>query len=149
VGYSLRPQDRFVIHPGAGKEPNRWPSEPFLELINRLGEHVRVLLGEAEIERWPGALLSQFESACEVHRPATLLELLDEIASAKGFVGNDSGPTHLAGILGVPTVALFGPSDPTRWRPLGPRVKVLHSQPIEAISVESVYTELTRCTRVE
>ncbi len=43
------------------------------------------------------------------------------------FVGNDSGVTHLAGLLGVPTVALFGPTDPAIWAPLGLRVVALQS----------------------
>jgi ADP-heptose:LPS heptosyltransferase len=43
------------------------------------------------------------------------------------YVGNDSGVTHLAGVLGVPTLAHFGPTDPALWAPLGPRVVALRS----------------------
>jgi ADP-heptose:LPS heptosyltransferase len=43
------------------------------------------------------------------------------------YVGNDSGVSHLAGRLGVPTAAVFGPTDPAVWRPLGP-----HVQPVAA-----------------
>jgi ADP-heptose:LPS heptosyltransferase len=43
------------------------------------------------------------------------------------YVGNDSGVTHLAGALGVATVALFGPTEPALWAPLGPRVVTLRS----------------------
>jgi ADP-heptose:LPS heptosyltransferase len=88
-------------------------------------------------------MVAMFENCAEVRRPATLLDLLDEIARAAAFLGTDSGPAHLAGIIGVPTVALFGPSDPTRWRPLGARVSVIRREPMAAISVEEVYTELT------
>jgi ADP-heptose:LPS heptosyltransferase len=95
-----------------------------------------VLLGETEIEKWPAELIRQFEAIADVHRPATLLELLDEIAAARVFIGNDSGPGHLAGIIGVRTVSLFGASDPIRWRPLGPAVTVVQRQPIEIISVD-------------
>ncbi|HWP39468.1 MAG TPA: glycosyltransferase family 9 protein, partial [Tepidisphaeraceae bacterium] len=119
-----------------------WPAPRFLELIQALraaGREVRVLLGEAEMDRWPTELLMQFESAAQVRRPGTLLELLEQIAAASVFVGNDSGPGHLAGILGVPTVSLFGPnSDPVRWRPLGPAVTVLHACAIDQIRVEDV-----------
>ena len=41
------------------------------------------------------------------------------------FVGCDTGPTHLAAQLGVPTIALFGPTDPAVWAPVGPRVRVI------------------------
>ena len=43
------------------------------------------------------------------------------------FLGNDGGVTHLAALMGVPTVAVFGPSDPVRWAPRGPRVQVVRS----------------------
>jgi ADP-heptose:LPS heptosyltransferase len=43
-------------------------------------------------------------------------------------VGNDSGITHMAAALGVPTVAIFGPSDPRVWSPRGKRVTVVRSK---------------------
>jgi ADP-heptose:LPS heptosyltransferase len=57
-------------------------------------------------------------------RPATLPDLAAALTTAGLYVGNDSGVTHLAGLLGTPTVAVFGASDPGVWRPLGPRVGV-------------------------
>ncbi len=42
-------------------------------------------------------------------------------------MGNDSGVTHLAAAAGAPTLALFGPTDPATWAPLGPRVEVARS----------------------
>jgi ADP-heptose:LPS heptosyltransferase len=147
VGYRLNPSDQIVMHPGAGKEANCWPAQCFVELARRLrdeGKPVRVLLGEVELERWPEELTAQFESTAEVARPASLLDLLDHISAAKVFIGNDSGPGHLAGIVGVPTLALFGPSDPVRWRPLGPRVSLLHADPIAQIGVDAVYTQVQR-----
>ena len=44
---------------------------------------------------------------------------------ARLFVGNDSGPSHLASAQGLPGVVIFGPSDPSIWGPLGPRTRVL------------------------
>ncbi|HVT89012.1 MAG TPA: glycosyltransferase family 9 protein [Tepidisphaeraceae bacterium] len=145
VGISLAPQDRIVIHPGAGKEANRWPAERYLELVRKCrdgGKRVRVLLGETETERWSSALVGQFESVAEVRRPTTLLELLDELSSTSIFIGNDSGPGHLAGIIGVPTVSLFGGSDPVRWRPLGPKVSIIQANSMAEISVDQVYTHV-------
>ena len=54
------------------------------------------------------------------------------------YVGNDAGPSHLAGLAGAPTLALFGPTDPERWRPLGPRVTVLRRAPLERLEVAEV-----------
>jgi hypothetical protein len=54
-----------------------------------------------------------------------LEELAAMLCGARAFVGADSGPAHLAAQLGVPTLALFGPTDPAIWAPIGPRVRVL------------------------
>ena len=119
----------IVIHPGGGSPKKCWPAERFVELAARLhagGKAVRVLLGEVELERWPAALIEQFRAAAQVQTPANLLELLQQITPAAVFVGNDSGPGHLAGMLGIPTFGLFGnASNVERWKPLGPRVQVI------------------------
>jgi ADP-heptose:LPS heptosyltransferase len=47
------------------------------------------------------------------------------LAESRGYFGNDSGVSHLAAALGVPTVAVFGPTDPAVWAPLGPEVSVV------------------------
>jgi ADP-heptose:LPS heptosyltransferase len=52
-------------------------------------------------------------------------------ARAALFVGVDSGPTHLAAAAGTPTLALFGPTPPERFGPVGPRTKVLQAPPGE------------------
>ncbi|MGH7178353.1 MAG: glycosyltransferase family 9 protein [Tepidisphaeraceae bacterium] len=130
-----------VIHPGAGKPEKCWPVDRFTSLVGDLREHglpVRMLLGEVELEKWKPADLARLRATCEVRQPETLLELLDEVSSASAFVCNDSGPGHLAGIIGVPTVSLFGTPPPHRWKPLGPRVQVLEASSIERIQVEQV-----------
>jgi len=71
-------------------------------------------------------------------RPVDLLGLLSALSGANLFIGNDSGPGHLAGLLGIPTISLFGPTDPARWKPLGPKVRVLRGDPIESIAVTDV-----------
>jgi ADP-heptose:LPS heptosyltransferase len=47
------------------------------------------------------------------------------LSHASLYLGNDSGITHLAGACGVPTIALFGPTDPLIWGPRGAKVKVI------------------------
>jgi ADP-heptose:LPS heptosyltransferase len=142
--------DHIAIHPGSGGEQKCWPRECFLELIERLrgkGRAVRIILGEAELERWPRDEVARFESLADVVRPTTLLELFDQLATASAAVMNDSGPAHLAAIIGTPTVALFGPSNPTIWRPIGPKVTLIQRDPIEAIEPAEVYDKLTESGR--
>jgi ADP-heptose:LPS heptosyltransferase len=50
------------------------------------------------------------------------------LSCADGFIGNDSGITHLAAALGVKTLAVFGPTNPNGYKPLGPAVKVFKSK---------------------
>jgi heptosyltransferase-3 len=137
---------RIVIHPGAGAIEKCWPAEKYLELIARLqqgGSSVRVLLGEVERERWPAERIAQFESAAETVWPLSYLDLLDQLREASAFVGNDSGPAHLAAIIGVPTITLFGTSDPDRWHPLGPHVKIL-AKSFDRLEPDEVFTEMSQ-----
>lgn len=143
TGFRRAPDGSIVIHPGAGKPEKCWPIERFVELTDRLhraGRTVRFLLGETELEKWPAKSIDAISKIATVHRPTTYIDLLYELSSASAFVGNDSGPGHLAAIIGVPTISLFG-SEPTRWRPIGPHVSVIHADSIDAIPVDRVAAE--------
>jgi ADP-heptose:LPS heptosyltransferase len=133
---------RIVIHPGGGSPKKCWPVENYLSLAARLGaagRTVRVLLGEVELERWPAGVVDSFQNVAQVHTPVNLLDLLNQITAARVFVGNDSGPGHLAGVCGVSTISLFGEaSRAERWKPLGPQVRVMQ-RPLEALSVDEVF----------
>jgi heptosyltransferase-3 len=130
----------ILIHPGSGSPLKNWPAERFLELAGQLkrdGLRVRFILGEVELEQWPAEKIALFAEAGELRRPATYVDLLAECSRARLFIGNDSGPAHLAGIIGIPTIALFGPMPPRRWKPLGPKVQAIDG-PLEVISVKDV-----------
>lgn len=133
-----------VLHPGAGSGKKCWPAESFLglaELLKDSGRQVQVILGEVERERWPREQIEAFARQAAVIEPKTLVELKDVLARASAFVGNDSGPGHLAAILGTPTVSIFGPKDPARWRPLGPRVTTIADE-WEQITPERVLSRV-------
>jgi ADP-heptose:LPS heptosyltransferase len=53
---------------------------------------------------------------------ASLPDLAARLAGCWAYLGNDSGVSHLAGLVGARTVAVFGPTAPDVWRPLGPCV---------------------------
>ncbi|HEV2292935.1 MAG TPA: glycosyltransferase family 9 protein [Tepidisphaeraceae bacterium] len=137
----------IVVHPGSGSREKCWPVERFVKLIEKLKRkkrEVRVLIGEVEDERFTEAQIASLEKAAgaAVRRPATYVELFNELRTASLFIGNDSGPAHLAAVSGLPTVALFGATDPAIWKPLGPRVRVLHRPALDAISVDDVLGEV-------
>jgi len=116
------------IHPGSGSPDKNWPLERFQALAQRLeamGERVCWIGGPAE-EGWQSQI-----PAKTLQVPLT--ELAPILAGAGRYIGNDSGITHLASVLGVPAIALFGPTNSRRWRPIGPRTKVIQGQPWPAI----------------
>ena len=126
---------RCLIHPGSGSPQKNWPLSHFQALAQELeqaGKDVEWLWGPAEMEHLPARvtnapLRSLSELACHIH-------------SAGLYIGNDSGITHLAAVLGIPTVAIFGPSNPARWRPIGPQTAVLKGEAFPAY--EAVLREL-------
>lgn len=121
-----RSRGAVVLHPGSGGADKRWAVEHWVELARHLaanGHAVKFVVGEVELE--DQEMIEVLQQAGEVKVCATTLDLLDELDKAKAYVGNDSGPTHLAGQVGLPTLALFGPTPPRVWQPLGPGVTTL------------------------
>ena len=116
-----------AIHPGSGGEHKCWPLENFLKLSTQLREEQMELVflwGPAEEERWGAEAVRHLEAIAPVLAEASLVDLASVLSCCAGYVGNDSGIGHLAGALGIPTVTIFGPTNPGQWRPLGPKVSV-------------------------
>ena len=117
-----------VIQPGSGGRHKCWHIENFLNVARMLRSadiEVLFLLGPAEIERLGSAEKARLSSTarCTAHLP--LSQVVDLLACADALVGNDSGVTHLAAGMGLRTFALFGPTDPAQYRPIGPALTVL------------------------
>jgi heptosyltransferase III len=138
--------NRFVaIHPGSGAVQKCWPISRFAIVIKRLLEKNRPILllaGPADTERVDD-LLQQLLSPptpamFKLLTNAPLLEVARQLQQCMCYLGNDSGITHLAAMLGVPTVAIFGPTDPAIWRPIGRFVKVLQGHTLEDVTLDAV-----------
>jgi hypothetical protein len=115
------------------------PSLP--DLWNPDGHTVLVHSGSGSPRKnWRGfpELLSRLSESRAIPQNLSLLELLGEISRARLFIGNDSGLTHLAAYIGCPTIALFGPTDPRIWGPIGRRVRVIWKAKLEDIAVDEV-----------
>ena len=129
---NLRPY--AVIHPFASAPGKAWPVERFASVAVRLqsqGLQPVILAG-------PSDDASPFE-AFEVYRNAPLRDVKNLMAGASLFIGNDSGPAHIAAAFGVPVVVLFGPSNPVTWAPWRTEARVLTSEGnIGRISVDDV-----------
>ena len=135
------PSTRILIHPGAGSVKKCWPTEYFLELASRLRSEARpveFILGEVELERFPGQLVDELSAAYPLHRPTDYVQLAEQLLNCQLLITNDNGPGHLAAILGMSTVSLFGPTDPTVWRPIGPRTHTMHNSSLSSITPSEV-----------
>jgi heptosyltransferase III len=119
--------DFAAIHPFAGSPKKSWPLERFQELAQRLARRMPVEWCAGPEDELPGA--RRFED---------LYQLACWLAGARIYIGNDSGPTHLAGAVGTPVVALFGPSDPAVWAPRGPHTAIAAAPTLDDISVDQV-----------
>lgn len=119
------PRRDVVIHPGSGGRYKNWPLDCFTSLAEALqadGHAVTWCAGPAEAE-W------RFPEPVDCLRSESLVELGRVLAGARLYVGNDSGITHLAAAVGCPTVAVFGPTNPRVWAPLGKHVAVAKGAP--------------------
>ncbi|HQY89440.1 MAG TPA: glycosyltransferase family 9 protein [Tepidisphaeraceae bacterium] len=134
-----------LIHPGSGGKHKLWPIEKFIELASKLkssSETVRFLLGDVELESWKKSDIDSLRNVTELITPKSLNELFDTLKRATLFIGNDSGPSHLAGIIGLPTIALFGASNERIWKPIGPRAVIVKKEPIESLSIDEVIAQI-------
>ncbi len=114
-----------VIHPGSGNQAKNWPLGNFLELATSLqarGLRTAFLLGPAEEATGLAQELSR--RRWEFIRGLSVAQVARLLSAARLYVGNDSGISHLAGLVGAPSLVIFGPTDPAMWAPLGPRVRV-------------------------
>jgi ADP-heptose:LPS heptosyltransferase len=115
--------DEVLIHPSSGSSAKNWPPTRFAETIRLLAGPVRLIVGEADAEAALAVEASLGQAIPRLAHPA-LEELAARLAGCHAYLGNDSGVSHLAGLCGAHSVVLFGPTNPTVWRPLGPQVHV-------------------------
>jgi ADP-heptose:LPS heptosyltransferase len=112
-----RPAGEILIHSGAGQPVRVWPLERYRTLAAHLRKknyRVQVVCDPDQREWWQRA------GETSVLAPHTVAELITLADRASVFIGNDSGPGHLAAFCGAPTFTLFGPQLPEWFAPLHP-----------------------------
>jgi ADP-heptose:LPS heptosyltransferase len=122
----------MAVAPGSGSRRKNWPLAHYYEVSRALGWEygLRVvwLAGPAEGEMLPylGPLAKAQGQLLLANRP--LARVAQVLSRCRLYIGNDSGLTHLAAAVAGPEVlALFGPTNPRVWAPLGPRVRTLRA----------------------
>jgi heptosyltransferase-3 len=118
-----------VIHPFASAPGKAWPAARFIEIARNLSLEPVFLAG-------PMDDLEPFRNFQTVRESLKVTKSL--LSGASLFIGNDSGPAHIAAAFGVPVVVLFGPSDPVTWAPWRTASQVLTSPQISEITAAQV-----------
>jgi heptosyltransferase III len=116
--------DEVLVHPGSGSLAKNWPPANLAAVVQRIDARVRLVVGEADRAAATALDVALGTSLPRLEMPP-LEELAARLAGCRAYLGNDSGVSHLAGLCGARTVALFGPTNPAIWRPLGPNVQAL------------------------
>jgi len=164
--HELRDVRTVAVHPGSGSPGKNWPAERFVDVVRRLRREwqaqILLLSGPAEAASVAAALRSLDERDYVPAQSLPLPLLAAILSRCQGYLGNDSGVSHLAAALGVPSVVILGPTDAEVWRPLGPRVRILRGAApcapcsvqrreicarrtcLEDVTVEAVLTSLQR-----
>ncbi|MBK7140568.1 MAG: glycosyltransferase family 9 protein [bacterium] len=119
-------------------ESRRWGLEKYTELVKRLRKfhNLQTMLVGGEADQRAGETIVQDAAAGAINLAGktTLRETAAIMAGAKVFIGNDSGPAHLAAAVGIPFVVLSGADDPKETSPIGKRKKLVYLAELECIS---------------
>jgi ADP-heptose:LPS heptosyltransferase len=120
VEKTLKGRKYAVIHPGSVMSTKRWEPARFAHIardLSKRGLTIVVTSGPGE-EVYAGQVARQIEKSV-ILLGLSIPEVAELVRGAALYVGNDSGPMHLAAAVGTPTVAIWGSSDSRRWHPWG------------------------------
>ena len=149
----LEARATLALHPGSGSEHKNWPEAKWRDLIAHLVErtplHLLIVGGEAEGDRLQRLAAPLPANRCTLARSLPLVELACLLQPCHGFVGHDSGITHLAAALGLPGMVLWGDTVPEVWRPQGEKMVVVYeARGLGTLTVERVSRQLTELLQV-
>lgn len=144
-GYNPLFKDYAAMVPGARWPSKRWSAERFGELARRLPGESVILGGRNDVGLAEEVLKAAGGRAVSLAGKSSLKELVEIIRYASLVVTNDSGPMHIAAALGVPVVAIFGPTDPALTGPYGKGVKVIVREQAECSPCRKRQCKDARC----
>ena len=130
-------QPYALLHPGAGSPAKCWPAARFQALAREIAVDTQTafVIGPVECGRFGNQEARSLSGRFGALVCPPLGPLAAALAGAKLYVGNDSGVSHLAAAVGAPTLALFAPTCPQHFAPIGPAAQTLARPHITDISV--------------
>jgi heptosyltransferase-2 len=141
--------NQIAFHPGSGSDKKNWPEAKWAELLSNLSEKTKynflLIGGEVEAERLPRLAAKVPGDRVQVAQSLPLAELAARLQSSIAFVGHDSGISHLAAALGVPSLVLWGNTREEIWQPQGEHVSVIReSTGLSKLTPQRVIEEIAR-----
>lgn len=125
----IRRSEAIILHPGSGSRKKVWPLKNFFALLRHLQNRIRtkflIVFGPAEGPEVQQAFEEMGSPHLVLAKGLSLVQLASVMEGCRLFIGNDSGISHLAVALGVPTLAIFGPTDQRVWSPRGEKVEIV------------------------
>lgn len=132
-----------VIAPGARWKTKRWHPERFGSLASMLDIKTIIIGSASDIEISQNIESVSKGKALSIAGDTDMKELISVIRSARYVVTNDSGPMHIAAALGIPVIAIFGPTNPARTGPYGRNHIIIRSD----VSCAPCYKKTCRTMR--
>ncbi len=118
----------LVVHPGSGSESKCWPAERFAQVADTLAREfsLQVLALEGPADELASARMCEhLGSKVRLIKNRPVIDVACVLSCARIYLGNDSGISHLAAALGVPSMVIFGPTDPDVWGPRDPLARII------------------------
>jgi len=136
--FHLRPKGFVAVHAGASFPGRRWQPERFAAVIDRIsaetGLDVVLVGGPQENEATDRIMALAKAPVVNLSGALSLETMLALLKEARLFLGNESGPMHIAAAAGTPVVGLFGLTSPVRWAPVGvPSISLRPSMPCACV----------------
>ncbi len=133
-----------AIHPGSGSVRKNWPIEKWTDLLERLlsqqPDHQFLLVGGEADRDVIGRLSVVAPKRVRVAEDLALPRLAAVLARSSLYLGHDTGISHLAAAVNVPSVLLFGPTDPAIWAPRNSGVRTISApdENLDQLTVDEV-----------
>jgi len=121
----------LALHPGAGSRKKAWPAHRFAavaRMLTRDDMQSLIIEGPADEQLVLDTLRDLNGLEPVILRHLSLVQLGAILKHCSLYIGNDSGVSHLAAAVGIPTIAIFGPTDPVVWAPRGERASWLRGK---------------------
>ena len=132
-----------MIHVGSGSQAKCTTAEFLAAVMTRLeadGYECLILEGPAD-HASVEAVRALVGSSSKIVREVDVSTVAGILSQIHLYIGHDSGISHLAGLIGTPTVVLFGPTDPERWAPRGRHVRIVSGAPCHC----TTWKDVQRC----